>query len=346
MKHLSGFLALAAAACFAAVTPVSKLLLEELSPFQLAGILYLGAAVGILPNLWRDPSRYLLPQVDRRNRQRLAGAVFCGGVLGPVFLLLGLQLASAASVALWLPLEMLATAILGHFLFRDQLGRLGWLAAGILFLASLLLSWGEGAAGFQAGLWVAMACLCWGIDNNLTALIDGLRPTQVTFWKGGVAGTINLSIGLILEPWQASGFTVISALGIGIISYGASLVLYIIAAQGLGAIRSQLLFSTSPYFGVGIATLLLGEKISFQQLISMGLVAASLGLLFRDQHDHEHEHLATEHEHWHHHGDGHHEHVHSEFLSSTHHRHRHQHSPLVHSHPHLPDLHHRHRHTS
>ncbi|MEN9225408.1 MAG: DMT family transporter [Thermostichus sp. HHBFW_bins_43] len=344
MKTHAVLLALVAAACFGAATPVSKLLLEDLSPFQLAGILYLGAAMGVLPSLWRDPSHRSLSQVDRRNGWRLAGAILCGGILGPVFLLLGLQLASAASVALWLTLEMMATAILGYFLFRDHLGRLGWLAAGILFLASLLLSWGEGAAGLRAGLWVALACLCWGMDNNLTALIDGIRPTQITFWKGSIAGVVNLSIGLVLQPWQASSVTAIAALGIGILSYGVSLVLYIIAAQSLGATRSQLLFSTAPYFGIGLATLLLKEGISFQQLISMGLVTISLGLLFQDCHHHEHDHSAIEHDHWHHHDDGHHEHDHIDLPASKYHRHRHQHRALTHSHLHIPDLHHRHGH--
>lgn len=345
MRSYAVVLVLVAAACFGAATPVSKWLLEDLSPFQLAGILYSGAAIGVLPSLWKESSHRPLSQVDRQNGWRLAAAILCGGILGPVFLLLGLQLASAASVALWLTLEMATTAILGHFLFRDQLGGFGWLAAGMMFFASILLSWGEGFAGIQAGLWVVMACLCWGLDNHLTALIDGLRPSQVTFWKGGVAGFVNLSIGWVLQPWQASGLTVISALGIGIFSYGISLVLYITAAQNLGATRSQLLFSTAPYFGIGLATLFLGESISPQQLISMSLFAISTGLLFQDRHQHEHEHSAIEHEHWHRHNDGHHEHVHPELPASVHHRHWHQHRSLTHSHTHIPDLHHRHSHT-
>lgn len=72
-----------------------------------------------------------LPQrADRRNRLRLAGAVFFGGVLGPVALLYGLRLAEAASVSLWLNLELAATAVLGAIVFRDYLGVRGWLVSG------------------------------------------------------------------------------------------------------------------------------------------------------------------------------------------------------------------------
>jgi hypothetical protein len=46
-------LALASAALFGAATPASKALLADLSPFQLAGLLYLGAALGVAPVAWR-----------------------------------------------------------------------------------------------------------------------------------------------------------------------------------------------------------------------------------------------------------------------------------------------------
>jgi hypothetical protein len=31
---------------------------------------------------------------------------------------------------------------------------------------------------------VLAACACWGLDNQLTALIDGITPSQTAFWKG------------------------------------------------------------------------------------------------------------------------------------------------------------------
>jgi drug/metabolite transporter (DMT)-like permease len=83
-------LAFLSAALFGAATPASKGLLVDLSPFQLAGLLYLGAAVGVLPvaglrQVWQVPWR-----TSRINRWRLWGAVLLGGVVGPVLLLAGL----------------------------------------------------------------------------------------------------------------------------------------------------------------------------------------------------------------------------------------------------------------
>ena len=104
-------IALAAAASFGLAAPLGKVLLVDFPPFQLAGLLYLGAALGTAPWALRAGARRRL---DGRNWARLIGAVGCGGVIAPVLLLYGLRLASAASVSLWLPLEMAATAALGR----------------------------------------------------------------------------------------------------------------------------------------------------------------------------------------------------------------------------------------
>jgi len=119
MKRAARFpvaLALLSAALFGSATPASKYLLHDLSPFALAGLLYLGAAIAVAPRAL--PGRTW--RLDRRNAARLGGAVLFGGALGPVFLLLGLRLASAASDSMWLNLEMVATAVLGALLFRDH----------------------------------------------------------------------------------------------------------------------------------------------------------------------------------------------------------------------------------
>lgn len=337
-------LAFLSAALFGAATPASKALLDSFPPFQLAGLLYLGAALGVLPLLLKN-GKLLIPwELDQINRLRLLGAILSGGIVGPVFLLLGLQLASAASVSLWLNLELVATAVLGYLFFQDYLGRIGWLGVlGCVFAAGLL-SWGEGIAGIKAGVFVALACLGWGLDNHLTALIDGLSPSQSTFWKGIVAGTINLTLGIALQPHLASLNVIGVGLGVGALSYGASIVLYITSAQSLGATRAQMIFSCAPLFGLTFSAITLGETISTLQQIAALLKVGSLLALFQDQHHHEHEHELMYHQHSHRHDDEHHNHTHCEYPSSLFHSHWHEHEVMFHSHPHLPDIHHRHQH--
>jgi drug/metabolite transporter (DMT)-like permease len=343
-KQTPVFVAFLAAILFGAAAPLGKPLLGPLNNFQMAGLLYLGAALGVSFFLIREKSFHFPWQMPRRDALRLLGAILFGGVLGPVFLLAGLRMAAAASVSLWLNLEMVATAVLGFFFFKDHLTRKAWLAAAGALAAATLLAWEGGPAGFQAGGLIALACLCWGLDNHLTALIDGITPAQSTFWKGAVAGSVNLFIGLMVGPLFAGVLDISGALILGAVSYGLSILLYITAAQSLGATRAQLIFSSAPYFGL-LISVILGEALSLAQGGSFLLFSGSIILLFRETHSHDHQHAALNHVHVHQHPDPHHEHLHSpDAAGEVRHSHAHEHQPLTHAHPHWPDLHHRHEH--
>lgn len=338
------FLVLIAAFLFGLSTPLSKSLLSHWSPQQLAGLLYLGAAIGaVLPMLFKG-KRFFLVRMNATNFLRLSGAIFFGGILGPLFLLLGLKFAPASSVSLWLNLEMVATAILGTLLFKDHIGRLGMIGAACVLTAGLLLSWGEGIAGLKAGVFLGLACLCWGIDNNLTSLIDGLLPVQSTFWKGLIAGTFNLMVGLIFQAHSGSMVYAFPALLTGIFSYGGSIVLYVTAAQNLGATRSQMIFASAPLFGLVTSFIWLHEPMHIFHGFALVLQLLGIYFLFRDHHSHLHSHEPTSHTHSHQHNESHHNHIHEGLPLTLRHSHMHTHESMNHSHPHWPDIHHRHSH--
>ncbi len=344
MSKRSILLALLAAATFGAATPAGKFLLGDFSVWQLAGLLYLGAALGVVPLVVRE-GRFRWPgDMDRSTRLRLSGAVVLGGIVAPVLLLLALRSAPAVSVSMWLNLELAATALLGVACFQDHLTRTGWTVVAGSLAAAVILASAEGIAGARAGGLVALACLGWALDNQLTALIDGISPAQTTFWKGLVAGSVNLTLGVSFAAYSASWSVTAAAIAVGALAYGASLVLYITAGQGLGATRNQVIFSSSPFFGVLYAALFLGEPISVSQWSAAALLAFSLVLLAWEQHVHPHRHAAVTHHHAHRHDDGHHGHVHAGTPASLRHSHEHEHEAVTHLHSHWPDLHHRHGH--
>lgn len=325
---------LLAAALFGASTPVSKALLGDLGPLSLAGLLYLGAALATAPFARGD--------WDRGELRRLLGAVVFGGVLGPVLVLMGLRAAPAGSVALWLNLEAPATALLGAMFFREHMGARALGAAALTWIASVLLAAPSGWSAAGPALLVALGCLAWGLDNNLTAVIERLTPAQTTFAKGLVAGGVNLGLGLWLEGTPGAAGPVIGAIGLGTLAYGASIVLYVAGAQQLGATRAQMIFATAPFWGVLLAWL--GEPVLAEQVVAGALMALALALVYGERHAHVHMHVQVRHRHWHRHDDGHHEHEHSDGPASGWHSHEHEHAPVTHAHPHRPDLHHRHAH--
>lgn len=335
---------LVSAFLFGAATPASKFLLQGIQPQTLAGLLYLGAALGVLPVVIRKGAFRCPWHAGRRTILLLTGAIVLGGILGPLLLLIALRTAKAGSVSLWLNLELVATVMLGHFVFREHLTLRGWIATGGTFIAALLLVGGKGGGGIIPVVLITFGCICWGFDNHFTALIDGISPAQITLWKGVIAGTFNLFIGSAIAGGAGLPNVVFLALFVGILSYGFSITLYVTAAQGLGAIRSQMIFSTAPFFGLLLSVTVLGEAFTDAQAIAAGLMVVSLIILFSEKHAHVHRHDSISHQHYHSHDREHHDHAHDGLGAPVNHLHWHEHNSQEHVHEHWPDLHHRHGH--
>ena len=345
------FLALAAAALFGASTPFAKLLLGELPPLGLAGLLYLGSGLGLLAVLVlrrqfaKGEARSKEAALTGRDYAWLAGAVIAGGGIAPVLLLWGLSGTGASEASLLLNLEGVVTMLIAALLFREAVGRRVWAAAALMLAGGLVLSW-QPRAGFELSLHalaIVGACLCWALDNNLTRKISASDPVVLAMVKGLAAGSFNLALAYALGMEFPASATLAAALTLGFLSYGVSLVLFILALRHLGAARAAAHFSTAPFIGAAIAIFALGEPFtaSFVTALILMLAATWLVLTERHAHEHGHEHMAHSHRHTH---DEHHQHAHRGDEGPEPHAHWHEHPPLTHSHPHLPDLHHRHRH--
>jgi drug/metabolite transporter (DMT)-like permease len=337
-------LATLSAVLFGVSTPASKLLLRELSPQQLAGLLYLGAALAVLPVQLRTGRLAPFSRLDSASAWRLGVAIACGGVLAPLALLFALRFAAASDVSLLLNLELAVTALLGVCFFHESLGSRGRIGIAVLLFASMSLATDRGWPGIGAALLAAAACAGWGLDNQLTALVDGVSPAGTTLLKGLAAGAFNLGLGFALGPWHGSLLAIASALALGGISYGLSLMLHISASQQLGPTRTQAIFASAPFAGALAALLFLGEPASAGLALAALALAVGVLLLLSDRHQHAHRHGAIEHVHAHRHDDGHHLHTHPGLAASVRHTHWHRHEPLEHAHPHISDLHHRHEH--
>jgi drug/metabolite transporter (DMT)-like permease len=340
--------AIIAAALFGASTPIAKLLLGDISPWLLAGILYLGSGAGLA--VFYGVRRLLRAAPAEAPLRRadvpwLAAVTLVGGVAGPLLLMVGLASSSAAATSLLLNVEGLATMAIAWVVFRENVdGRLLVGAAAIL-AGAVLLSWHSGPGRFELGaLAVVGACVAWGIDNNLTRRISASDPVQIAAIKGLVAGAVNLMLALSLGGATLRLAALPAAALVGFLGYGVSLVLYVLALRHLGAARTGAYFAAAPFLGAVLAIGLLGEPITLPLAASAALMAIGLYLHLSERHEHKHVHEAMDHEHRHVH-DAHHQHAHSpDDPPGEPHTHRHRHVAMVHSHAHFPDLHHRHTH--
>ena len=335
--------ALAAALLFGAGTPFAKLLLGPVSPWLLAGLLYLGSGIGLA--VWRVASRAENRRMNIAEAGWLAGAVIAGGMIAPALLMWGLVNMPASGASLLLNAEGVLTALIAWFVFGENFDRRIALGMALIVAGALVLSWPDqmqiGAA--LPSLAVTGACLFWAIDNNLTRKVALLDASFIAMTKGLVAGAVNTAIALSLGSLFPPVPTALAAAAVGLLSYGVSLMLFVIALRHLGTARTGAYFSTAPFAGALIAIIGMNEPVTNQLLIAGTLMAAGVWLHLTERHEHVHAHEPLEHEHEHAH-DEHHRHAHSTPVAANiSHSHAHRHEPMTHNHPHYPDVHHQHR---
>ena len=336
------FAALGAALLFGAGTPFAKLLLGPVSPWLLAGLLYLGSGIGLF--IWRLLRRTETSRMTFAEMGWLAGAVVAGGMVAPALLMWGLVNMPASGASLLLNAEGVLTALIAWFVFRENFDRRIALGMVLIVAGALVLSWPQemsfGAA--MPSLAVIGACLFWAIDNNLTRKVALLDASFIAMTKGLVAGAVNTAIALSLGAGLPSVTTGLAAATVGLISYGISLMLFVVALRHLGTARTGAYFSTAPFAGAAIAVVGMGEPVTENLMVAGVLMGLGVWLHVTERHDHAHDHTVLEHDHEHEH-DAHHQHAHGHPVEAgTAHTHWHRHEPMSHTHAHYPDAHHQH----
>lgn len=340
--------ALASAFLFGVGTPLAKWLLDQVSPWMLAGLLYLGSGIGL--GIYRWLRGAAGPRLDPGDVRWLLAAVLCGGGIAPVLLMYGLSAMPASHAALLLNAEAVLTTLLAWAVFRENLGGRIVLGMAVIVAGALLLSWPSSemssAVAAATSLWpalaVVLACFFWALDNNFTRKVALVDASWVACVKGLVAGTTNLLLAFALGAALPDGTKVAAAMGVGFVAYGVSLALFVVGLRHLGASRAGAYFSTAPFVGALFSVLFFAEPVTWQLLAAAGLMALGIWLHLTEHHAHRHQHEVLEHEHLHTH-DAHHPHDHA-LSDEGRHSHRHRHEPLTHSHAHYPDAHHRHDH--
>lgn len=348
-KHIrrGNLFALCSAVLFGMSAPLGKLLLSQITPMTLAGLLYIGGSAGIalITLAGRAKAGHAEEAPIRRSDWGLLGAaILSGGVIAPILLFYGLSMTSASVASLLLSTEAMLTTLVAGVIFREWIGKGVWLSALLMLAASLILANAAIDRGRVSGpALVVAACLMWGIDNNITSRLAHKNPASIARLKGLVAGVVTLVIACAAGmPWPDTRFVGLALL-LGACSYGVSLVLFVYALRYIGTARTATWFQTAPFAGAVLSIIVLGDSLTLRLTISAVFMILATVLLLREHHEHEHKHEEVWHEHKHEH-DEHHRHHDEEYQRGAVHTHPHYHSPLIHFHVHLPDVHHRHKH--
>lgn len=262
-KNLSVLWAVLAAALYAVNAPASKLLLGNVEPSMMAGLLYLGAGVGMfLLGIARKQTGKGTGEkhLTRRELPYTAGMIALD-VAAPVFLMFGLTKTTSANASLLNNFEIAATSVIALFIFNEKISRRLWLAIGLITLSSMLLSFEDmSSLNFSVGsLFVLAACVCWGFENNCTRMMSESDPLEIVVIKGFGSGLGALLIAVLQgEHFPDLRYVPVVFL-LGFVSYGLSIYFYVYAQRRLGAAKTSAYYAVSPFIGVAFSLVLFRE---------------------------------------------------------------------------------------
>jgi drug/metabolite transporter (DMT)-like permease len=265
--------AILAAALFAINSPFSKLLLEKIPPTLMAALLYLGAGCGLLVVGYaqRAIGKGTTEQHLSRKELPYLVAMVILDIAALIFLMVGLKMSSAANAALLYNFEIVATSIVALFIFKEAISRRLWIAIFLVTLASIILSFKDiKSFSFSLGsIFVLMACICWGIENNCTRVISMKNPLEIAVIKGLGSGFGALFISILLRERATDITYIIAALVLGFFAYGLSVFFYVRAQRDLGAAKTSTFNAITPFIGVTLSWIIFLETPTYTFIIAL-----------------------------------------------------------------------------
>ncbi|MCI7657937.1 DMT family transporter [Anaerotignum sp.] len=271
------FWAVLAAGLYALNAPVSKLLLEEVPPTMMAALLYLGAGVGLvlvrLVQRMAGKGKKEVP-LTKKDMPYTVGMVVLD-IAAPIFLMVGLTMTTAANASLLNNFEIVATAVIALFIFREAISRRLWLAIVLVTISSAILSV-EDMSSFTfsyGSIFVLLACVCWGLENNCTRMISHKDPLEIVVIKGFGSGLGSLVLAFCLGENALPLVYGVCTLLLGFVAYGLSIFFYIYAQRYLGAAKTSAYYALAPFMATALSLVIFREKPSISFLIALWIMA-------------------------------------------------------------------------
>lgn len=269
--------ALLAAALYAINSPFSKILLSYMPSTLMAGFLYIGAGVGMLAIAAIRRLRKKKKTETRLTRAELpyTAAMIALDIAAPICLLVGLKSTTAANASLLNNFEIVATAIIALMVFKERISTRLWLGIVFVTLSCAVLSF-EDITSLQfsfGSLFILLAALCWGFENNCTRKISSKDPLQIVLLKGVFSGLGSVIIGLSVGERVTTIWSVFAVLGVGLVAYGLSIFFYVYAQRILGAARTSAYYAVAPFIGTLLSLIIFKEVPPYTYFIGLSLMA-------------------------------------------------------------------------
>lgn len=272
--------ALLAAVLFAISTPLSKKLMENIPPTFMAAFLYLGAGVGVgimyIFNYKKEDKSLKLDKSDFKYTIAMIGL----DILAPLLLMIGIKLGSASNASLLENFEIVATSLIALIIFKEKVSSRLWIAIFFIIISSFILTFDDKTSlDFSIGsIFVLLATISWGLENNCTKKISEKSTYQIVTLKGIFSGLGSLFIGLLLKEKIINYKYIFLAMILGFVAYGLSIFLYVRAQRDLGAAKTSAYYSVAPFVGAFLAFIINGERPD--EKFFLALIFMIIGTIF------------------------------------------------------------------
>ena len=282
-KTIATFFAILAAALYAINIPLSKILLQHVSPTMMAAFLYLGAGIGLFIYGKITKEREHSESLTKAELPYTIGMILLD-IAAPILLMLGLGSTNSANASLLNNFEIVATSCIAFLIFKEMISKRLTLAIILVTIASIMLSFeGKGSFEFNTGsLLVLAASCCWGLENNCTRMLSSKSSVQITTIKGLFSGLGSLIVALIVGENIPEIIWMIAVLILGFVAYGLSINFYIKAQKHLGAAKTSAYYSVAPFLGVFFGIVLLNETPCIQFYIGLIIMIIAIVLMIKD----------------------------------------------------------------
>ena len=254
------FFAFLAAILYSISIPISKLLLDGISPTFLASFLYLGAGIGIFVLKQLNKKQANKENSLKKNDLIYVILMVVLDILAPILLMFGLKASTSENTSLLNNFEIVATTMIAYFVFKEPIKKNLLFGIILIFIASIFLSVEKldfSTLNFSYGsLLVILATVCWGIENNCTRKLSFSSPYQIVIIKGLFSGIGSFIIALILNDTFPKLTYILIAMVLGFIAYGLSIFFYVKAQRGLGASKTSAFYAFAPFIGTILSCLI------------------------------------------------------------------------------------------
>lgn len=220
-----------------------------------------------------------------------------GGVLAPILLFYGLERIDASEAVILTNAQIIFTVLLSSLFFGEKpngiIGYSGIIIVFVgLFVATTELDTSGSLFKYEPGkIMIVGAMLVWAIDNNISRRLtkrSTIWPSKIAMLKFLIGGIILFGIATIAVEESSSSsrsrLQIIDSLllikpsewliiiAVSLFGFAGALSLLLESLKRIGTIRTMMIFSLTPIFGIVAANIVHAESISILEAIATGII--------------------------------------------------------------------------